>query len=257
MTLDVALTLFVAGVAGGLVSAIAGGSNLVTFPALMWSGLPPLIANASNIVASTPGNFLAALIDRNKLPPIDGSFFCLMIVSWTGTLLGALVLTRISSEAFQFVVPILVGVATLLFVYANRIRDWITMRLMGSVGGRFTALHISLLCIFPVSVYGGFFGAGVGMLLLAVLSIRTGGDYRAANTLKNLVGSLNNLAPLAVFQIEGVVAWPQTFAMMAGVVVGGLGGGRISRLLSPGLAKPVIVLIGIGLSLSYAAKYWF
>ena len=110
--------------------------------------------------------------------------------------------------------------------------------------------------IVPISVYGGYFGAGFGVLLLGVLSIATGGEYRSANVAKNFVSSLNGLAAAVVFTVRGVVPWPETLVMMVGTIVGGLLGAYLARLIPRGVMRVVIVAMGAILTLTFAWRYW-
>ena len=115
----------------------------------------------------------------------------------------------------------------------------------------------SIPVLLPVSVYGGYFGAGVGVLLLGVLSVATGGDYRSANVAKNLVSSLNTLVASICFIANGAVSWPPTLAMMAGCVIGGLCGAHIARVIPQEAMRIVVVVVGAALTIVFAWRYWF
>ena len=111
--------------------------------------------------------------------------------------------------------------------------------------------------LLPVSFYGGYFGAGVGILILAVFSLATGGDYRSANVAKNFVSSLNGLAASVVFATQGAIIWPQTLALMAGTIAGGLIGAHIARLIPRNVVRVLIVAVGAVLTVAFARQYWF
>ena len=115
----------------------------------------------------------------------------------------------------------------------------------------------SLKVLLPVSFYGGYFGAGVGILMLGVFSIATGGDYRSANVAKNFVSSLNGLVASVVFIAQGAVAWPQTLALMAGTVVGGLAGAHLARVIPRNVVRVLVVAVGAALTVAFAWRYWF
>jgi len=182
--------LVIGGLVGGVISSLVGGAALVTYPALLSVGLPPVVATVCNLVALTPGNFLAALYDRTQLPPIDRSFAGLIAASLIGAFLGAGLLLVTPERLFAYFIPLLMAFATVLFALAGRISAFMRRRAGGADTHRWA--H-SISVILPVSFYGGYFGAGVGVLLAAVLSIGTAGNYRAANVTKNLVTSLNSL----------------------------------------------------------------
>jgi uncharacterized membrane protein YfcA len=115
----------------------------------------------------------------------------------------------------------------------------------------------SIPVLLPVSVYGGYFGAGVGVLLLGVLSVATGGDYRSANVVKNLVSSLNTFVAATYFVAHGAVNWPPTLIMMAGCLIGGFFGSHFARIVPQPVMRVVVVLVGAALTIAYAWRYWF
>jgi uncharacterized protein len=247
-----ALMLFGAGLAGGVVTAVVGGASLITFPALLAAGLPAIVANASNTVALTPGNLVAGLADLERFPRWDRSFVGLILVCIVGSVAGAALLLLTPDRAFTAVVPLLIGFATLLFAAAGPIRGWIRAR--AGAGG---ANHgRGLLLFVPVAVYGGYFGAGMSVMLLALLSVSRGDDFRATNVLKNLMSGLTSFVAVVVFVVQGVVAWPATLVMMAGALVGGFAGGRLVRLLPPAPVRAIVVAAGAVLTVVYAWRYW-
>src|SRR5262245_20461790 len=178
MDLAPSALLVVAGIAGGVMAAIVGGAAVITFPALLAAGLPPVMATAGNTVALTPGLFLAAIYDRSQLPPFDRSFLAMAVASVAGALIGASLLLLTPERVFSALVPLLLGFATVLFAYAGRISAWLAER--AARGNKRFSAH-SLAAVLPVSIYGGYFGAGVGVLMLGIFSVGTGGDYRSAN----------------------------------------------------------------------------
>ena len=245
------LGLFAAGVAGGAVNAIAGGATLLTFPAMVAAGLPPVIANASSAVAVTPGHFVAALADRAMLPA-PRALVAPLVAGALGGGLGAALLLATSDSTFTMLVPALVGVATALFAFARPIQAAIRARFgqdHGGAGGRAAAIS-------GVSVYGGYFGAGLGVMLLAVLSITGHEELRAANALKNAVSAAVSLATIAIFIGRGAVDWPPTLAMLAGALAGGFLGVRLLRVLKPQGVRALVVVIGAAMTAIYAWKYW-
>jgi uncharacterized membrane protein YfcA len=250
------LLLFGAGLAGGVVTAVVGGSSLITFPALLAAGLPPIVANASNTVALTPGNFAAGFADLERLPRWDRAFLGLAVVAVAGSLTGAALLLLTPEKAFTAVVPLLIGFATLLFGLSDRIRRWLASR--PSRGGARHGISggARLLLFAPVAVYGGYFGAGMSVMILALLSISLPGDFRALNVVKNLLSGLTSGIALVVFVAQGVVAWPPTVTMMAGVLAGGFLGGRLARVLPPSWVRAVVLTVGTVLTVVYARRAW-
>lgn len=248
-----ALMLFGAGLAGGVVTAVVGGSSLITFPALLAAGLPPIVANASNTVALTPGNFVAGLADLERLPRWNRAFLGLVVVAVAGSVAGAALLLLTPERAFTAAVPLLIGFATLLFGLADPIRRRLEAR-RGAGGAVSDGTRLFLFA--PVAVYGGYFGAGMSVLILALLSISLPGDFRAVNVLKNLLSGLTSGIALVVFVAQGVVAWPPTVTMMAGVLAGGFLGGRVARVLPPAWVRAIVLTVGTVLTLVYARRAW-
>src|SRR6476659_329318 len=243
--------LVAAGIAGGCMAAIVGGAAVTTFPALLAAGLPPVMATAANTVALTPGLFLAAIYDRSQLPPFDRSFVAVALASIAGAVIGAVLLVLTPERVFSALVPLLLGFATVLFAYAGRISTWLATR---GDARRFT--H-SPAVVLPVSVYGGYFGSGVGVLMLGVLSVGTAGNYRSANVTKNLVTGLNSATATVIFAAQGVVSWPATLLMMAGTLVGGLIGARLAQVMPNHAARTLVVFVGALLTAVFAWRYWF
>ena len=245
--------LVVAGIAGGVMAAIVGGAAVITFPALLAAGLPPVMATAGNTVALTPGLFLAAIYDRSQLPPFDRSFVAMAVASIAGALIGASLLLLTPERVFSALVPLLLGFATVLFAYAGRISAWLAKR--AAHGNKRFSAH-SLAAVLPVSIYGGYFGAGVGVLMLGIFSVGTGGDYRSANVSKNLVTALNSATATAIFAAQGVVSWPATLLLMAGTLLGALIGARIAQVMPSRTARSLVVGVGALLTAVFAWRYW-
>ena len=244
------------GVLAGMMASIVGGAAVLVYPALIASGLSPQLAAASNLVALMPATMLAALSDRSQLPPFNRAFVELVFASVTGAGAGAILLMNTPGRVFEIIVPILLGFATVIFALADRIGAHIRKR--SAHKGRTVEFNVSSLkVLLPVSFYGGYFGAGVGVLILAVFSIATGGDYRSANVAKNFVSSLNAMVASAIFIAQGAVAWPQTLSLMAGMICGGLAGAYVARVIPAKVARGMIVVVGAALTIVFAKLYWF
>jgi len=248
--------LLVAGVFAGLLASIIGGAAVVVYPAMIIAGVPPQAAAVSNLVAIMPATMLAALSDRTQLPPFNRAFIGLIVASVLGAGAGAALLLLTPQRLFNGIVPLLLGFATLLFAFAERIGAYIRARAEGR-GHDITFNVSSLKVLLPVSFYGGYFGAGVGILILGVFSIATGGDYRSANVAKNFVSSLNGLVASIIFTVQGAVVWPPTLALMAGTIGGGLLGAQIARVIPRRIVRVLVVVVGTALTVSFARRYWF
>jgi hypothetical protein len=248
------LLLLAAGVAGGIINALAGGATLITFPAMLAAGLPAVIANASNAVAILPGHSIAALADRGKLPPPTRRAISFVAVSTLGGAVGASVLLLLPERLFVLPVPALIAFATLLFAFAPQIQRLTIERqeaaALPSIGA--SGAILGLAC-----VYGGFFGAGLGVILTAVLSIMEPNDIRAIKALKNLLATCVSLAAALIFIVQGAVRWPETSAMLLGAMVGGYAGGYLIRILPAPVVRQFVIAAGAVMTVVYAARYWF
>ena len=252
MTSGIVLLLFLSGVAGGVINALAGGATLLTFPAMLAAGLPPITANASNAVAIVPGHLLAVLADRGKVLPLDAKLWSSVLVCLLGGAIGALLLLALPERLFVLPVPALIGIATLLFLFSPRIAAWAEAR-RGDAGPS-RGLGLSVLGL--SSIYGGFFGAGLGVILTAVLSIADPDDIRRVKALKNLLATSVSTAAVIIFIAQRAVRWPETLTMLSGAVVGGYLGGYLVRVLPATIVRWFVILTGAVMTVVYAVKYW-
>lgn len=249
MDLGIAGLLAGAGVIGGVMNAVAGGATLITFPAMLAAGLPPIIANASNAVAVSPGNLVAAIADRSQLPAFDRRALVAVATACIGGMVGALLLLATPESLFTRLVPPLLGAATLIFASQRRINAT-------AAGHRAQRAHLRSAALLPAAVYGGYFGAGLGVMLLAVLAVTGREEIRAANAFKNLLSAGVSLATISIFTLQGVVRWPETLVMLGGAILGGVIGGRLNAVLPPALVRAVVIAIGGAMTLVYGYRYW-
>ncbi|MHC2462003.1 putative membrane protein YfcA [Bradyrhizobium embrapense] len=253
MDTGTSLLLLAAGGAGGVINALAGGATLITFPAMLAAGLPAVIANASNAVAISPGHLIAALADRGKLPPPTRRTVSFVAVSTVAGAIGAGVLLLLPERLFVLPVPALIAFATLLFAFAPQIQAW-------TVGHQTAALPstgASSAVLGLACVYGGFFGAGLGVILTAVLSITEPSDIRAIKALKNLLATCVSLAATLIFIERGAVRWPETLVMLLGAMIGGYAGGYLIRILPARIVRQFVIASGALMTAVYAGRYWF
>ncbi|WP_315836498.1 sulfite exporter TauE/SafE family protein [Bradyrhizobium prioriisuperbiae] len=245
--------LIAAGVAGGIINAIAGGATLITFPAMLAAGLSPVLANASNAVAISPGHLIAALADRDKLPPFNRRFAWSLTTAVLGGIGGALLLLALPDRLFVLPVPALIGFATLLFAFAPQIQAWAEHRWAGAAPSATAELAV----LAGASIYGGFFGAGLGIVLTAVLSIAEPNDIRKVKVLKNLLATGVSVAAIVVFVGLGVVQWRETMLMLLGALVGGYAGGYLVRVLPANVVRWAVIVAGTVMTAVYIRRYWF
>ena len=257
MDLSTAAFLTAVGFAGGIVTAIVGAASLLTFPALLAAGVPPVLASASNCVAMTPSNFVAAWVDYRRLPPFRPAFLRVIAIAAIGSGLGAWLLLVTPDESFQKLVPILIGAATALFAFAGNVRRWIVRHDDDPALHSERADRIGLVLLAPLAVYAGYFGAGVSIVLLAILSLGPKSDFRTVNALKNLLSGTTGVVAMIVFIAKGMVAWPPTLALLTGALTGGYVGGRIARVVPEALVRWIVIVVGATVTAIFMRRYWW
>lgn len=242
------LLLAGAGLLAGAVNAAAGGGTFLTFPVLIWAGLPPLVANTTNMVALLPANLTALPAFRPQLGALGRRCRMPLLAGLAGGGLGALLLLWLGNGVFSAAVPYLMGCATLLFWIAPRLRQAVAGPVTGT-GDRPGA--VPAVTIFVFAIYGGYFGAGLGQIMLAALILSGFSDLHQANALKNLVIFAITAVAVAVFATGGSVHWPYALVMMVTAALGGFLGGALSLAVPPRILRAGIIVFGLFLSLYY------
>lgn len=234
------IAILAAGVAAGAINASVGSGTLITFPVLVALGYPALIANVSNNVGLVPGALAGAIGYRRELRGQGGRMLRLGAFSVAGGLAGAILLLTLPASAFDAVVPALIAVALALVVLQPRINRALAHR-------RPTTEHSPALraLVGASGVYGGYFGAAQGILLIAILGITLRDDLQRLNGLKNVLAGLVNLTAGVVFVVAAEIDWGIAGLIAAGSTVGGILGARYGRRLSPTALRALIVVLGV------------
>jgi len=246
------LLVVMAAAIGGAINAIAGGGTLVTFPALVGLGVPAIVANATSTVALWPGAIASMYGYRHELAGVRSWAVRFAVPSLVGGLVGALLLLRTPADRFDQIVPWLVLGATLLFLAQRPLMATLRKRRGESVGvdpATQPPSALLLLFQFGIAVYGGYFGAGIGILMLAALGFMGFTNIHRMNGLKNWGGLCINVTAAVTFALMGLVDWPVAIAMAAGAMLGGYAGSRLAQRVSQELVRRVVVLIGFVASL--------
>lgn len=242
------LLLFLAGVGGGIFSAIAGGASFVTFPALLHLGLAPFSANTTNAMALFPANLAALLAFRGELAAHWPRLLRPLLLAVLGGLAGAGLLMTTPSDVFKDLVPWLLLTATLAFAFGPRLRAFASR-----LGGRAPSLEAwwCQTLIILLAGYCAYFGAGVGMLYLALFIYVASDNIHVANTLKNIVISAASIVSVGIYAFSGTVVWSFALAMMAGATTGGFLGGRLSKVLPQWLVRLIVIGFGVFFTVVY------
>ena len=256
------LGLVAAGAAAGLINTVVGAGTLVTFPVLLAFGLPPVVANVTNTVGLTPGSLSGALATRADLAGQRTRVLRLGVASLVGGVVGAVLLLWLPSSAFAAIVPVLIGIGCILVV----LQPWLSRRLAERRANAdadtdtdtdAAPAHGSVwlwLGILVTGVYGGYFGAAQGVLLLAILGIGLAESLNRINAVKNVLALIANAVSGLLFVLlpltpwadpQARIAWPAALAIAVGAVLGAQIGGRVGRRLPPTVYRVVIVVVGV------------
>ena len=249
--------LLLIGLAGGIITSLVGGASVVTFPGLIAAGLSPVDAAIVSLVGLTPANIGAAVWDRGQLPRFTRPLWISLGICVAGSALGAWLLLLTPGQMFATLVPALLGLATALFGYAGRIGAWIVRNAKSDAAADASRWTATMAGLVPVSIYGGYFGAGAGVMLLAVFMLVSRGDYRGANALKNLVAGVNCLVATAIYVVQDAVVWRPTLVLMTSAILGSWIGVSLVRVAPRELLRRTVIALGIVLSAVFAWKYWF
>ena len=241
MSTGASLVVLLAGICAGLINTVVGSGTLITFPALLAVGLPPVTANVSNTVGLFPGSFVGAYGYRRELAGQRPRVLSLGVASVLGGIGGAVLLLVLPASAFKDVVPALIGLALVLVVLGPRITSWAARR-GHAVSG--TVRWPLFLATMATGVYGGYFGAAQGVVLMGFFGILLDDTVQRHNALKNVLAGLVNLVAAVVFVLTSHIDWPAAVLIAVGAMIGALIGARVGRRLSPTVLRGLIVVIG-------------
>jgi uncharacterized membrane protein YfcA len=238
-----AIAIFAAGVGAGTINAVVGSGSLITFPTLVALGYPPLVANVSNNIGLVPGSLSGAYGYRRELSGQQTRLRRLVPASFLGSLIGSILLLSLPSDLFDSVVVVLVAVALVLVI----VQPWIARRLAARPGDHrrasVTPVLATLVCL--AGVYGGYFGAAQGIILMALLGIFLDDHLQRLNACKNVLALTVNAVASVVFILSTEVDWGVVALIAAGSTIGGQFGAGVGRRLDPRLLRAVIVTVGL------------
>ncbi|HSD28565.1 MAG TPA: sulfite exporter TauE/SafE family protein [Vicinamibacteria bacterium] len=248
--LDLALAALAA-VAAGAVNALAGGGTLITFPALTALGLPAVAANVTNTIALAPGHLGATLAQKRDLAGQRARIGRLVPAALLGGLVGGLLLLFTTEKVFRQVVPFLILLASALLAVQEPVRKWLIRRL----GTHHTSHEgLTALPVFAASVYGGYFGAGLSVIVLAALGLLIDDALTRLNATKQAIGFAANGAAAVLFLFSGQVHWVAAVVMAVAAVGGGTLGGRLAGRVRPSTLRAVVVAVGVVVGLIYLLR---
>jgi len=244
------LLISLAAVAAGAVNALAGGGTLITFPMLTALGLPAVVSNVTNTVALCPGYFGGTLAQWNDLRGQSRRLWWILPAGTLGGLAGGLLLLQTGEKLFKDMVPFLILFACLLLAVQDPVRAWLSHRMAVSGGNgsleKWTWLPVGL-----ASIYGGYFGAGLSVIVLSALGITLEDSLTRLNALKQAVAFVVNVAAAVFFVLSGKVLWSAAVVMALGALLGGVLGGRLAGRIPPSALRWTVIVIGMTAALIY------
>ncbi|MDB5507164.1 MAG: permease [Devosia sp.] len=242
------ILLLLAGFLGGSINSLAGGGSFIVFPALLFAGVPPVLANASNTYAALPGYIAGVVGYWKSIAPYRSRLPYYTVVPLIGGYFGAELLLRVSNAQFETAVPWLMLFAVLLFAFGSALA-----KRLGGIGGgrrslRIVGAGLLALLLFGISVYGGFFNAGLGVLQLAFFAVAGFTDIHAMNGLKLWMSSVVALVATIRFAIEDAIVWYQGSIALVGVVTGAYVAARLARYIPTQLIRALVIVYGLGMT---------
>lgn len=244
------ILIALAAVAGGAVNALAGGGTLITFPALLAIGVPAVAASVTNTVALCPGYFGATLAQAGDLRPQTRRLRWFAPAGALGGIIGGVLLLITGERVFSAIVPFLILLASGLLAWQDPLRAWLTKRTgHGETDVRWSALPVGV-----AAVYGGYFGAGLSVIVLAVLGLVLNDSLTRLNALKQAIALSVNVAAAIFFLFSGQVVWSAAGVMAVGALLGGVLGGKLAGRVQPQHLRRIVVVIGVIVAVIYWAR---
>jgi uncharacterized protein len=255
MTFLQVLILFIAAILGGTLNSVAGGGSFITLPTLIFTGVLPINANATSTVALWPGSLASVGAYRQELAKQKrGLVILLSGTSLIGGILGAELLLNTSQSTFVKLLPYLLLLATVLFALSGPITA--RLRERGTHGTSFSWLTMVGICFLQlvIAIYGGYFGGGIGILMLATLGLMGMENIHEMNAMKTLLTTFINGIALVLFIIKGIVAWPEAIVMIIGAIIGGYGGAYYARRLDPRIVRWFVIGVGVVMTIYFFVR---
>ena len=244
------ILVFLAAIAAGIVNALAGGGTLITFPMLTAVGVPPVAANVTNTVALTPGYLGATLAQSKDLKGQRRRLFFLLPAGVVGGLVGGYLLLNTGEKLFKELIPYLILLASVLLALQEPVRRWLKRRLAEG-GHQNISEGWAVIPVGVAAVYGGYFGAGLSVIVLAALGLTLEDTLTRLNALKQSISFSVNVAAAVYFLFSGKVVWSAALVMMVGALLGGSLGGKLAGRIQPTTLRWIVVSIGLLVSIIY------
>ncbi|GAA4542568.1 sulfite exporter TauE/SafE family protein [Amycolatopsis samaneae] len=239
-----AVIIVIAGVWAGTINAVVGSGTLVTFPVLVALGYPPVTATTSNAIGLAPGTVSGAIGYRHELVGYWPQVARFAVASFLGAIGGTILLLSLPKDAFETVVPVLVGLAVVLVIIQPRVAKWVTKRREAN-GTEHKPGPLLMFLLFLIGIYGGYFTAAQGVMMMAVMGMLLSEPLQRLNGVKNSLSAVVNIVAGVIYAFTAPVSWPVVGLLAVGSTIGGQLGAKIGRRLSPTVLRGVIVVVGV------------
>jgi uncharacterized protein len=241
------------GFAAGTVNAIAGGGTLISFPILTAVGIPVVSANISSTVSLSPGYLAATFAQLKDLKDQKNRLWIFLPIAAIGGIIGGLLLIHTGDKLFRSLVPYLILVASILLALQEPLKKWLNKRQENERKIRYFSVWV-LLPIAFAAIYGGYFGAGLSVIVLAVLALTIDDNLTRLNALKQAIGFGVNMSTAIFFIFSDKVVWPAVIFMAIGAILGGMAGGKLAGKIKPVMLRNIVVVVGFIVSVIYFVK---
>jgi uncharacterized membrane protein YfcA len=249
-----AAIIVVAGIWAGTINAVVGSGTLVTFPVLVALGYPPVTATTSNAIGLAPGTLSGAWGYRHELKGYWRQTATFAVASFLGAIGGTILLLSLPKDAFEAVVPVLVGLAVVLVIVQPKVSKWVAQRREANGGAEHKAGPLLLFFIFLIGIYGGYFTAAQGVMLMAVMGMLLSEPLQKLNGVKNVLAAVVNVVAGLIYAFVAPISWPVVLWLAVGSTAGGFLGAKIGRKLPPAVLRGVIVVIGVAAVIQLVVK---
>ena len=256
MDISQGILLFISAAIAGAINSIAGGGSFIAFPALIFTGVPPINSNAMCSVALFPGSMASIggyrleLVEERKILPL------MILTSIIGGIAGSIIMLRTPPNTFMELVPYLLLTANLLFIFRTKITTAFRNRRISKESNRITQISRVVILQLFIALYGGFFGAGMGIMMLAALALMGMDNIHKMNAFKVVLGSCINGIAALIFISAGVILWLQTSIMIFGAILGGFWGAHYARKYDPAKVRKIVIFIGSAMTLYFFARVY-
>ncbi len=247
------LLVGLAAIAAGAINALAGGGTLITFPMLTAVGIPAVAANVTNTVALCPGYLGATFAQRKDLRGQEKRLWFVVPAGIVGGVLGGILLLHTGEKLFRSLVPVLILLASALLAMQDILKKWLVKQ-AGATGSKGLSERLAALPVGLAAIYGGYFGAGLSVIVLAVLGMVMDDSLTRLNALKQAVAFSVNIAAAIFFVFSGQVVWLAALVMAVGALLGGVLGGRLAGRIKPTVLRAIVVVIGVVVAVIYLVR---